>query len=78
MVVSVPLAVLHVVWKTRVGETKILRNHIITAYYCCIVQLQLFFISVFKTDPRKLDYSVARMVVGVPLALLHVILKTRR
>ena len=32
MVVRVPVAVLHVVWTTRVGETKILGNDILTLF----------------------------------------------
>ena len=71
MHVGVPVAVLHVVLKTRVGETKILRNANLSFSNCSNVQLEMLSSSVFKTDPRNVTSSVERMLVGVTDTVSH-------
>ena len=65
------------VLKTRVGETKILGKDILPIPNCSYMLFEVSSSFVFKTDPRNTNYSVVRMLVGVPAAVLHVVLKTR-
>ena len=66
--------VLHVVMKTRVGETKLLLNGILTISSCLNEKLEVFYKSVFKTDHIRGTSSVFQMIVGVIMAVLHVVL----
>ena len=65
--------------KTRVGATKILGNGILFLKICLDVSLdlELFPMSLFTRDPRNVTSGVERMLVGVPVAALHAVLKTR-
>ena len=74
--VDVTVAVLHVVSKTRVGDTKILGNDILAVSTYWEVVLEIFNSSLLKRDPRNVCSSVARMLVDVIVAVLHVVLKT--
>ena len=74
---GVTVAVLHVVWKMRLGEPKIPGSSIPTVSICLTETLTIIYSSLLKRDPRNTNSSVARMLVVVPVAVLHVVLKRR-
>ena len=71
-----PVAVFHVGMKTRVSGTKVIRNTIVTVPNYLTLAREIFHSSLFKRDPRNVTFVVERRVVGVPVAVLHVVLKT--
>ena len=77
MFVDATVAVLPVVWKTRLCEMKIRGNAILTASLCWEVVWEMFASSPFKRDPRYVTFGVERLLVAVPVAVLHVFWKTR-
>ena len=61
MLVDVPVAALHAVLKTRVGETKMQGKDILTACTRCGRVSEVLCSFVFKTDPRELNYKLSRI-----------------
>ena len=74
MLAGAPLAALHVVMKARLRETKVLENAILSVSICWEEASEIFYSSLFKRDTRNVTSLAERMLVGVPVAALHVVL----
>ena len=77
LLVRVPVAVWHVVMKTRVGETKTLANVTLAISNCSNAYSAVCYSFVLKTDTRNVKSSIERLLVRVPVAVLHVVWKKR-
>ena len=67
---GVTLAVLQVTLTTRVGETKILRNAILTISFCLEEAVEIFYSTLFKRDTRNVTSGFERYLIDVGLTVV--------
>ena len=71
------VAVLHIVSRRRIGETKIIGNGSLAFSTRLYVQLEMLSSSLFKRDTGKVNSGVSRIIVDVTVAVWHVTMKKR-